>query len=460
MKFNNIITIIILISIICICLYILYFSKDLIKENFEVDNNCSECIVKPSSGNCINIYDISISRFQGEEQGQVDTITDQNITDVSLINTNYVFCPWESNCISYNTHTYTSNDIECCSNSNSFYNNNKDTIKNFQIIKDLKNDKCSDEILSELSSVLIPNNPQKYYNILRLCNDVKSYQNLNKYGLFFKRIIDSSINILKDPNLTIEEVLDYQNILAFKMDTDYAEDDFNNIIFPDGAPRDFLENKNRKELTYAIKERKLYMQYLNIHKDEKQLIQNALAEHLYSVQGIKDISYIYKLSDSTGSEIDYILSQNELSENEFINCSGEIKSYNNYIFSEVNWDELNFDNNDDTSIHYFNQDNNKFYNYDENDNTLHDLNRLQNIPPDSINYQIISNYLNVINSFYNKKLDSLIAPKTLEYDIDSQKLNSNTFFVYNNEISNDYPCENSATNNEHFKYCGPVPYSL
>ena len=150
MEFNNIITIFILISIICICLYILYFSKDLIKENFEVNNNCSECIVKPSSGNCIDIYDISISRSEGE---------DQNITDVSLINTNYVFCPWESNCISYNIHTYTSNDIGCCSNSNSnsnsFYNNNKDIIKEFEIIKDLKNDKCSDEILSELSSVLI-----------------------------------------------------------------------------------------------------------------------------------------------------------------------------------------------------------------------------------------------------------------------------------------------------------------
>lgn len=453
MEFNNIITIIILISIICICLYILYFSKDLIKENFEVDNNCSECIVKPSSGNCIDIYDISISRSGGE---------DQNITDVSLINTNYVFCPWESNCISYNTHTYTSNDIGCCSNSNIFYNNNKDIIKEFEIIKD-NNDKCNDEILSELSSVLIPNNPQKYYNILRLCNDVKSYQNLNKYGLFFKRIIDSSINILKDPNLTIEEVLDYQNILAFKMDTDYAQDnDLNNIIFPTGAPRDFLENKNRKELTYAINERKLYMKYLNTHKDEKQVIQNALAKHLYSsyVEGIKDISYIYKLSDSTGSEIDHNLSENELTENEFINCSGEIKSYNNYIFSEVSWNELNFDNNDDTNINYFNQDNNKYYNYNENDNTLHDLNRLQNIPPDSINYQIISNYLNVINSFYNKKLDSLITNKRLEYDIDSQKLNANTFFVYNNEISNNYPCENSASNNENFKYCGPVPYSL
>tara|TARA_B100000902_G_scaffold398049_1_gene463596 strand:+ start:1670 stop:3013 length:1344 start_codon:yes stop_codon:yes gene_type:complete len=447
MKFNNIIKIIILISIICICLYILYFSKDLIKENFEVDNNCSECIVKPSSGNCIDIYDISISPYP---------IMPNENTDVSLINTDYVFCPWESNCISYNT-------IQCCSNSNIFYNINKDTIKNFEIIKDVKNDKCSDEILSELSYVLIPNKPQTYYNILKLCTDVKSYQNLNKYGLFFKRIIDSSINILKDPNLTIEEVLDYQNILAFKMDSDYDEYDLNKRIFPNDAPREFLKNKNRKELTNAINERKFYMQYLNRHKNEKQLIQNALAEHLYSVQGIKDVSYIYKLSDSTGSEIDY-----NLSENEFINCSGEIKSYNNYIFSEVSWNELNFDNNDDTNINYFNQDNNKYfnqdnnkyYNYNENDNTLHDLNRLQNIPPDSINYQIISNYLNVINSFYNKKLDSLIAPKTLEYDIDSQKLNSNTFFVYNNEISNNYPCENSASNNKNFKYCGPVPYSL
>ena len=446
MKFNNIIKIIILISIICICLYILYFSKDLIKENFEVDNNCSECIVKPSSGNCIDIYDISISPYP---------IMPNENTDVSLINTDYVFCPWESNCISYNTMRHTSNDIQCCSNSNIFYNNNKDTIKNFEIIKDVKNDKCSDVILSELSSVLIRNNPQKYYNILKLCNDVKSYQNLNKYGLFFKRIIDSSINILKDPNLTIEEVLDYQNILAFKMNSDYPEDDLNKYIFPNDAPRDFLKNKNRKKLTNTIKERKFYMQYLNTHKNEKQLIQNALAEHLYSVQGIKDISYIYKLSDSAGSEIDY-----NLSENEFINCSGEIKSYNNYIFSEVSWNELNFDNNDDTNINSFNKNNNKYYNYNENDNTLHDLNRLQNIPPDNINYQIISNYLNVIKSFYNKKLDSLIPPKTLEYDIDSQKLNSNTFFVYNNEISNNYPCENSASNNENFKYCGPVPYSL
>ena len=83
----------ILAFLIIYCIYILYFSSLKTVESFESYNkteDCSKCEVKPSSGNCIKIYDFSYS------------IIDDGQTELTIsfekIDTSYIFCPWEPNC--------------------------------------------------------------------------------------------------------------------------------------------------------------------------------------------------------------------------------------------------------------------------------------------------------------------------------------------------------------------------
>ena len=86
----------ILAFLIIYCIYILYFSSLKTVESFESYNkteDCSKCEVKPTSGNCIKIYDISYHKINTDG-------TNTNFFTISYekIDTGYVFCPWEPNC--------------------------------------------------------------------------------------------------------------------------------------------------------------------------------------------------------------------------------------------------------------------------------------------------------------------------------------------------------------------------
>jgi hypothetical protein len=243
----------ILAFLIIYCIYILYFSSLKTVESFANTYDCSKCEVKPTSGNCIKIYDFSYE-FIYEDANE--TI----IKDISFtkLDTSYIFCPWEPNCD--NSDNYRDNmldddsrqlisnsqlkdnmfgslnNVTCCSGSD-FYaaetNNYYSIFNNFNLINDISN-KCGSfkTILDEKEyfmddrfdslprqqkekvNKLLEN--QDYAKVKNFClNHNPNHLNYNDAlyniddfsGILFKRQIDSSGHILLDPRLRKPELV-------------------------------------------------------------------------------------------------------------------------------------------------------------------------------------------------------------------------------------------------------------
>ena len=162
---KNIGKMLIITFLVIYCLYILYFSGRTVIENFANKKDCSNCEMRPDSGDCISIYDISYS-FIGNDDISFTTI-----------DTGYKFCPWKQNCpeltniisqeerltldMSDNLNTGI-NDITCCSGI-SFYNNNTINFSEISTIIDNIDD-CS-AIDNKLADIKL-NNRQKYKEII------------------------------------------------------------------------------------------------------------------------------------------------------------------------------------------------------------------------------------------------------------------------------------------------------
>ena len=132
---QKIFKLIIILLLVFYCIYILYFSSNLV-EGFSANLDCSNCQMKPSSGDCIPIYDFSYSLYNTNLE------IDQGGISFETIDTSYVFCPWKANCtgddylanmvdqearsaMSNQDFEYNKglNNITCCSGE-SFYDNN------------------------------------------------------------------------------------------------------------------------------------------------------------------------------------------------------------------------------------------------------------------------------------------------------------------------------------------------
>lgn len=405
MKINNIFKFIIILLIILSCLYILYFYVFPIEEG--LSNNCNECQVKPSSNNCIQIQTIS---------------NDLLNNNVSIIDTNYIFCPWthiSPNCNNQNnimskserlslsnqqikdTHKqFGIDNIQCCSGSIDFYNN---YTNNINMLYEISNNK---EICKQIDNLdntnrnrIANNMGYDYLQLRTLCNYVSD--DLSLSGLLFEKEIESSGNILKDPNLSIQEIISYEK--------------------------------------YKYK----------------------LLDICNNIQNYHPVTRL------TGSNVgqSYILR-----ENEFLNCNGDTKqkTVEEISFSEIDlkrFEDENFFDVSDTKITTL-QDNLSYGYPSSNDLEM----ELKNLPPieesSNVPSSIINTYLNTINSFYQKQFNSLIGPRThavpqtLQFDNNTLSSKSNTFFVYDDSLSNDisFECEPSVTSHNKFKYCGPTPY--
>lgn len=153
----------ILAFLIIYCIYILYFSSLKTVESFANTYDCSKCEVKPTSGNCIKIYDFSYEIIYDNNDESI-------INDIlfTKLDTSYIFCPWETNNCFDNSDNYRDNmldddsrqlisnsqlksnmfgslnNVRCCSGSN-FYatetNNYYSVFNNFNSINDISN-KC------------------------------------------------------------------------------------------------------------------------------------------------------------------------------------------------------------------------------------------------------------------------------------------------------------------------------
>ena len=103
--------------------------------------------------------------------------------------------------------------------------------------------------------------------------------------------------------------------------------------------------------------------------------------------------------------------------------------------------------------------------YPSNKDLEMELRRLETLPASgNVPVNIISTYLNAINSFYEKQIQNLTTTRSSTFsqtpinDIYSIRTMKPTFFTYDHSTNNDYQCENSITGNSAFKYCGPSSY--
>ena len=237
----------ILAFLIIYCIYILYFSSLKTVESFANTYDCSKCEVKPTSGNCIKIYDFSytIARLN---DGKIDISFDK-------LDTNFIFCPWESNNCFDNSDNYRTNmlnqnsrigicnedlesnmnkglnNVRCCSGTGPFYASetqnyytifdNFNTINNItancdKFDMDLSNnfvypkreyDYLTSIQKSNLGYVLDQTN---YAKVKNFClnhdkthkNYIAARSNTNNFtGIIFKKDISGTGHILKDPRL-------------------------------------------------------------------------------------------------------------------------------------------------------------------------------------------------------------------------------------------------------------------
>lgn len=407
--------------------------------------DCSKCQVKPSSGNCIQIKDLSYADFGDNIQA----------IDFDVIDTSFVFCPWTPNCYDLNNVVSQSkrlqlsneeiksgikNNVQCCPD-DTFYSSNTTNINMLPQLTHVKN-MCS-RINTSNNLINIANRVGDDYLELRaLCNQV------DLSGLYFNKEVKYSGNVLKDPNLSVQEIIDYQDILEVK------------LVNTGG------KTKRTQDLTILNNELRGLDLTNSDDLNRKQQIQNNLADNFF-LSTISNETYQYKLLTNTGTDLgeSYILQ-----ENEFFNCFGnkeKVKTVEDISFTQTDlqkFDEQNYFDVDDNAPYTTIQDNVLRPYPSVEDFEM----ELRNLPPiqesTNVSTSVIATYLNSINSFYQKQLNALIGPRThavpqtLEFDNDSLSIKPSTFLVYDGSINTDFDCEPSVTSDDKFKYCGPASY--
>lgn len=511
---QKIFKLIIILLLVFYCIYILYFSSNLV-EGFSNNLDCSNCQMKPSSGDCIPIYDFSYS-FQdnGEE-------IDQGGISFESIDTGYVFCPWQANCIgddylanmvdqearlamSNQDFEYNKglNNITCCSGE-SFYDNNTTSYSTAYNSLDTSfkfTDKCSDFSLTFFSNLALKFDQINFVESLNftnianmdymindsditdpdeqtIINKLKNNTNFNKIrtfcrnndsitddfsGMLFKK---SSVpqNILLDPDLTIQDIFDYQNTLEFNYNLFRDSNSIDTTIRgPDGFSIDEINNQLR-ELSTNPSQIKSTQGYTQLE------LQTMISKFFASTISYEDISYI-PVNSSTlvpmPNSGDPINNQYLLNENQFFNCFGDVSNTQSMHFNQQQiqrFQDNNFFGVSDETIKTASELTPN--NYGPKNDLKMELANLQSVQPGgTAPVSVINQYLNTINGFYENQIQNLIGPRThaindqIVFDNNTLETKTNTFLTYENDANNTYECTNSVTNDEKFEYCGPTPY--
>jgi hypothetical protein len=473
MKFlKNILKIGIILFIVIYCIYVLYFSSNVIYENFANVSDCSNCNMKPSIGNCEIIYDLSYITNAPDGSKPID---------VSYIDSGLRFCKWEQNCdmisdyksniISAEERILLDNDeikqkggenfVQCCSGSTFFNTNNI----NFNEITQVGSNKTR---CGEIETYLADIDPEYSYDLIsRLGSICKNVDNSNT-GMLFDTSTVSVMNILEDPDLTVEEIIALQNTMEVRMIKVSPVSGGNPETRSHPRIQELnteLKSLDRDSVTFDTRK-------LSIQKDLAQLFISTFLD-----KPITDATYEYKLVDKNHAPIMKLqgVANNPyiLNENQFLNCGGEIRSIDvtkKYGEGEMSEEERAiFDSSD--NIDYFGthpdadyttmQDGSQRF-YPNKQDLEMELLRLEKLTPGgNAPVGVINSYLSAINSFYEKQIKNLIGPKThsfnqeMDFNEATQETTKPTFFVYEHEPNNEYECQESITGNPKFQDCGP-----
>ena len=477
-----------------------------ISEGFSGASDCSDCKVKPSSGNCIPIYDIS---YKVVDPGGSGLLLD-NLT-ISFELTPLLFCEWQPSpsCISNNLPTlnerlgYTNNQIQntqmqldeitCCSGSTSnFYSDSTTTFN--AITKNTINASVCLALDEKLDTIFSANRGVNfddksfvdlqqletnvdYRRVKSLCNDLSN--NAYKPGMLFKKI-DNSRNIFDVPTILPKDLIEFIMNSNFTTRLPLVDSNTGTKITDPSYGR-HLEARNK------INNHLQLFEYLNDQLISRQtsLVRRAVYDDLTTLEknnfrqaktdlktlfsrynipstNYLDISYNLLLKTTNNAPTSYLLNSDQ-----FFNCFGEIKQDNSGVFSAANL--LDLSNNDyfgtgtDASYSAFGA--NVSTGYPSNNDLEMELRRLESIPSTgNAPVSIINTYLNAINSFYEKQIRNLTGPRDhvfnqeLVFDNNTLETVTPTFFTYDDTANNSYQCQESVTGNSLFKDCGPAAY--
>jgi hypothetical protein len=387
----------------------------------------------------------------------------------------------------YSVENLVSGD-KCCSGE-TFYTDNISTYNTLS--NNINNKATCEKIERDIIANMPTNESQKarFFSILYSNNDYAKATSIcntmdptstvsNMKGTLFKKS-DSSSNVLDDPNILPKDILDIIATSNFK--SSLTENNKNiletRVIAPLEIMNTYLfDNSRQKNLQRPINISDLTssqkIELENIIKILKDLYTSSNSKLLtkttttYTLVSKNDYQPVLK------DGVKYLLNPDQ-----FFDCSGIIHSGNSGTLSAS--DIIDLSNND-----YFGTSGipirrgglgDASYNpygtltqaelYPSNKDLEMELRRLETIPASgNVPVNIISTYLNAINSFYEKQIQNLTNTRSSTFsqtpinDIYSIRTMKPTFFTYDHTTNNDYQCQDSITGNSAFKYCGPSAY--
>ena len=387
----------------------------------------------------------------------------------------------------YSVENLVSGD-KCCSGE-TFYTDN---ISTYNTLSNNINNKATCEKIERDIIVNMPTNESqkaRFFSILYSNNDYAKATSIcntmdptstvsNMKGTLFKKS-DSSSNVLDDPNILPKDILDIIATSNFKSSLTENNKNIletrviapleimNTYLFDNSRQNNLQRPINISDLTSSQK-----IELENIIKILKDLYTSSNSKLLtkttttYTLVSKNDYQPVLK------DGVKYLLNPDQ-----FFDCSGIIHSGNSGTLSAS--DIIDLSNND-----YFGTSGipirrgglgDASYNpygtltqadlYPSNKDLEMELRRLETIPASgNVPVNIISTYLNAINSFYEKQTQNLTNTRSSTFsqtpinDIYSIRTMKPTFFTYDHTTNNDYQCQDSITGNSAFKYCGPSAY--
>jgi len=387
----------------------------------------------------------------------------------------------------YSVENLVSGD-KCCSGE-TFYTDN---ISTYNTLSNNINNKATCEKIERDIIVNMPTNESqkaRFFSILYSNNDYAKATSIcntmdptstvsNMKGTLFKKS-DSSSNVLDDPNILPKDILDIIATSNFKSSLTENNKNIletrviapleimNTYLFDNSRQNNLQRPINISDLTSSQK-----IELENIIKILKDLYTSSNSKLLtkttttYTLVSKNDYQPVLK------DGVKYLLNPDQ-----FFDCSGIIHSGNSGTLSAS--DIIDLSNND-----YFGTSGipirrgglgDASYNpygtltqadlYPSNKDLEMELRRLETIPASgNVPVNIISTYLNAINSFYEKQIQNLTNTRSSTFsqtpinDIYSIRTMKPTFFTYDHTTNNDYQCQDSITGNSAFKYCGPSAY--
>jgi len=376
---------------------------------------------------------------------------------------------YTSNLLNYNTLSENINNKNICDKMESDISGHLASISN------------NDSIKATFLSMLYSNND--YAKAINICSTMDSNSSTyNMKGSLFKKS-ETNINVLESPNTLPKDILD---IIAFSNINNNLNSNDKNIL--EKNVNEPLQKLNDKLIDYAREnnlQRALTISDLtNVQLTELQSIKTILL-NLYTSSNTpltkatkKDTTYTLLGKNNTTNTYQPLGTQYILNIDQFFDCSGTIQNSNSGgTFSASDIIDLSNNNYFGTSGRSIIQGGlgDATYNpygaltqadlYPSNKDLEMELRRLETLPASgNAPVNVISSYLNAINSFYEKQIQNLTASKSSTFnqetinDIYSIKTIKPTFFTYDNTYNNEYQCQDSITGNSAFKYCGPSAY--